>query len=119
MGHRTFLTVQEFIYYNCSAVCGCSARQLYGGVNGDLLQEWLCNMPCDPGLLHPEPLPLHRPLLTCTATGDTQTLKGRFDGVSVGSPGPGAHRLLFEASEHLWQVWGLILNTISPLLQSC
>ena len=26
---------------------------------------------------------------------------------------------LFEPSEHLWQEWGLILNTISPLLPSC
>ena len=26
---------------------------------------------------------------------------------------------LFEPSEHLWQVWGLILNMILPLLPSC
>ena len=26
---------------------------------------------------------------------------------------------LFEPSEHLWWVWGLILNGILPLLQSC
>ena len=26
---------------------------------------------------------------------------------------------MFEPSEHLWQVWGLILNVISPLLPSC
>ena len=26
---------------------------------------------------------------------------------------------LFEPSEHLWQVWGLILNVNSPLLPSC
>ena len=26
---------------------------------------------------------------------------------------------LFEPSEHLWWVWGLILNAISPLLLSC
>ena len=32
---------------------------------------------------------------------------------------PGAHKVLFESSEHLWQVWGLILNTILPLLPSC
>ena len=71
------------------------------------------------GILHPEPLPLHRPLLACTSTGDTQALKGRFGSVSVGYPGPGAHKLLFEPSKHLWQVWGLILNMISSLLQSC
>ena len=26
---------------------------------------------------------------------------------------------MFEPSEHLWWVWGLILNVISPLLPSC
>ena len=26
---------------------------------------------------------------------------------------------MFEPSEGLWQVWGLILNVISPLLPSC
>ena len=29
---------------------------------------------------------------------------------------PGAHKVLFEPPEHLWQVWGLILNMIVPLL---
>ena len=27
--------------------------------------------------------------------------------------------VLFEPSEHLWWVWGLILNVMSPLLPSC
>ena len=36
--------------------------------------------------------------------------------VSAGSPG--AHKFLFEPSKHLWQVWGLILNVILPLLLS-
>ena len=40
---RTFLTVQEFLWYNCSAVCRSSAQQLYGGANDDLLQEGLCH----------------------------------------------------------------------------
>ena len=30
-----------------------------------------------------------------------------------------SHTVLFEPSECLWQVWSLILNTISPLLPSC
>ena len=47
------------------------------------------------------------------SAGDTQTLKGRSASVSLGSLGPGV------PSEHLWQVWGLILNVISPLLPSC
>ena len=37
----------------------------------------------------------------------------------MGSLGPGAHKVLFESSEQLWQVWGLILNVILPLLLSC
>ena len=54
--------------------------------------------------------------LTCTSTGDTQTLKGRSGSVSVGSPS--THKVLFEPSKHLWWVWGLILNVIWPLLPS-
>ena len=37
----------------------------------------------------------------------------------VGSLGPGVHKVLFEPSEHLWWVWGLILNAILPLLPTC
>ena len=33
--------------------------------------------------------------------------------------GPGAHKVLYEPSEHLWRLWALILNVISPLLLSC
>ena len=65
------------------------------------------------------PCPCGRQLLTCTSTGDAQTLKGRFGSVSVGSLGPGAHKVLFEPSKYLWQVWDLILNMILPLLPSC
>ena len=49
VGPRTFLTVQEFLWYNCSAICGSSAWWLYGGINSNLLQECLCHRPCDPG----------------------------------------------------------------------
>ena len=61
---RTFLTVREFLWYNCSAVCGSSAQQLYGGVNGDLLQENLYHKLFVPGLQWPEALSPRRPLLT-------------------------------------------------------
>ena len=37
----------------------------------------------------------------------------------MGSLGPSVHKVLFEPSEHLWQVWGLILNVISPFISSC
>ena len=32
---------------------------------------------------------------------------------------PSAHKALSEPSELLWQVWGLILNMILPILPSC
>ena len=63
------------------------------------------------------PCPCGRLPLTRTSTGDTQRLKGRSGTVSVGSPG--AHKILFEPFKHLWWVWGLIRNAISPLLPSC
>ena len=63
------------------------------------------------------PCPCGKPLVTHASAGDTQTLKGRSGSVSVGSPG--VHKVFFEPSECLWWVWGLILNTISPLLPSC
>ena len=50
-----------------------------------------------------------------------ETLKNSKVGLAqslVGSLGPGAHEVLFEPSEHLWQVWGLIPNAILPLLPS-
>ena len=58
-----------------------------------------------------------RPLLTHTPAGYTQTLKGMSSSVSVGSSG--AHKVLFDPSERVWWVWGLILNVISSLLLSC
>ena len=50
---------------------------------------------------------------------EIQTLKGRSGSVFVGSLGPGAYKVLFEPSKHLWLGWSLILKAISPLLQSC
>ena len=93
------LTMQEFIWYNCSALCGSFAQQLYGRVTGDLLQEGLCHMLCDPGMLHPEPLPLWQ------ATADlylcrrhSKILKGRSGPVSLGSLGPGHTRFCLSIS---------------------
>ena len=91
----------------------CKFWWLYGKDNGDLLQEGL--MPY-PGLLHPEPLPLRQPLLTCTSTGDTQT---QFCLSLCGVSGFWCAQGLFECSERLWQIWSLVLNAILPLLPSC
>ena len=89
----------------------CKFWQLYGGANGDLLQEGLCHTqvcctqsscPCD------------GPLLTRTSTGDIQTQFWlSLSRVSC------CAQISFEPAERLWQVWGLILNVISPLLLSC
>jgi len=43
---------------------------LYGGVNGNLLQEGLCHTQV---CCTQSPCPCGRPLLTCTFAGDTQT----------------------------------------------
>ena len=68
------------------------------------------------GLLHPEPFPCSRSLLTHTSTGDTQT---QFWLSLCGVVGSCCAHSLFKPSEGLWRVWGLILNAISPLLSSC
>ena len=40
---------REFLWYNCSAVCGSSARRRCGGVNDDLLHKGSGHRLCDPG----------------------------------------------------------------------
>ena len=102
----------------CSPVCGSSAWWLYGGANGDLLQEDLCHTLCLPGLLQPEPLSPGQNTADPCLPRRHSNHNGRSDSVSVGSLGPGVHKVLFEPSKHLWWVWGLILNAISPLLPS-
>ena len=57
-----------------------------------------------------------RPLLTCTSAGDTQT---QFWVSLCGVSGSWCTQDLFEPSEYLWWVWGLILSEISPRLPSC
>ena len=49
----------------------CKFWQLYVGVNGGLLQEGLCHTQV---CCTQSPCPCSRPLLTCTSTGDTQTV---------------------------------------------
>ena len=107
------------IWYNCSAVCGSSAQQLCGGVNGNLLQEGFCHMLYDPGLLHPEPLPLQQ------ASADLYHHRRH----------PGTQRQVWlslcgvsgswYAQGFVWALraslvgTGFDSNTISPLLPSC
>ena len=88
----------------------CKFWQLYGGVNGDFLQEDLCHTHTQ------SPCPCSRPLPTRSSTGDAQT---QFSLSLCGVSGSWCVQGLFEPSEHLWRERGLILNTNSPLLQSC
>ena len=87
----------------------CKFCQLYGGVNGDLLQEDWCHTHTQ------SPCPCGRPLPTRTSTGDAQT---QFCVSLCGNSGSWCTQGSFEPSEHLWREWGLILNVNSPLLPS-
>ena len=96
-----------------------SAQQLYGGVDGDLLQEGLFHKLCDLGSCTQSPCLCCWLLLTHTSAWDTQTLKGRSSQSLWGSLGSDTYKVLFEPFECLWQVWSFVLNVISPLIQSC
>ena len=91
----------------------CKLWWLYGGVNGDLLQEGLCHTQV---CCTQNPYPCGSPLLTHTSSGDTQT---QFCLSLCGISGSWCSQGSFEPSERLWRVWGLLLNMISPFLPSC
>ena len=91
----------------------CKFWQLYGGVNGDLLQEGLCHTQV---CCTQSPCFCSSSLLTCTSTGDTQT---QFCFSLHGASGSWCVQGLFESSECLWWVWDLILNAVLPLLLPC
>ena len=70
-----------------------------------------------PGLLHPEPLPLRQ------ATADPNPHRRHSNAqkqvwLNLREVSWCA-QVLFEPTEQFWQVWGLILNMILPLLPSC
>ena len=91
----------------------CKFWRLYGGDNGNLLQEGLCHTQVS---CTQSSCPWGSPLLTCTSAGDTQT---QFCLSLCGVSGSWCTQSLFVPSDHLWQVWGLILNAISPHVLSC
>ena len=106
--HKVLFVPQESV-----APVLCKSWRLYGGINDDLLQDGLCHTQvCSTQ----SPWPYDRTLLTCPSEGETQTLKDMSGSGYVGTPG--VHKVLFESSELLWWVWGLILNAISPLPES-
>ena len=57
----------------------CKFWQLYGRVSGDVLHKGLCHTQVS---CTQSPFSCSRPLLTCTSTGNTQTLKGWSGSVS-------------------------------------
>ena len=60
-----------FVPSNSPFLAVCKFWQLYGRVNGDLLQEGLCHTQV---YCTQSPCPCCRPLLTWTSAGDTQTV---------------------------------------------
>ena len=69
-----------------------------------------------PALLHPEPCPCGRPLLTRTSTGDTQT---QFWLSLCEVSESWCAQVCLSPPSVSGRVWGLILNVILPLLLSC
>ena len=117
-GHCSFLlgpgaqgsvwALQESVSQSCVSSGGSMA-----GLMATSPIRWL--MPY-PRLLHPDPLPLQQ------ATADLYLLKRHSDIVCLslcGISGSWCTQAMFEPSERLWQVWGLILIVISPLLPYC
>ena len=84
----------------------CKFWRLYGGVNGDFFQEGLCHTQV---CCTQSPCPCGRPLLTRSSAGDTQT---QFWLSLCGVSGSWCTQGLFEPSQRLWRLWGLILNVI-------
>ena len=92
VGPRTFAAVRELLWYNCSPVCGLSAQWLYGGVHMPSLSATARAFIPTAGS-------------HCWPVAPQERLKHSKAGLAqspMGSLGPGAHKILFEPSEHLW-----------------
>ena len=81
----------------------CKFWWLYGGVNGDLLQEGLCYTQV---YSTQSPYPYSSLLLTRTSSGDTQT---QFCLSLCGVSGSWSTQGMLEPSEHLWQRGGSVV----------
>ena len=107
--HKVLLIPSKSLFPQSYVSSGSSMVEF----NGNLNLEGLCHTQvCCPQ----SPCPCDSPRLACTSTGDTQT---QFCLSLCGVSGSWWAQGLLELSEHLWQVWGLILNAILPLLPYC
>ena len=94
---------------------GCLLGGSVVGLKETSSQESLCHMRHVPGLLQQEPMSRRQAIADLCLHRRHSTLTGRSGSVFVGSGSwgqsldPGAHKVLSESSEHLWQMWGLIL----------
>ena len=97
-GHCSFLLgpgVYKSLFVSSRVLC--KFWQVYGGVNGDLIQEGLCHTQV---YCTQRPCPCRSPLLTRPSAGDTQTQFWlSFCGISESW----CAQHLFEPSEHLWR----------------
>ena len=122
---RTFTTVRELLWYNCSPVCGLPTRWFCSGTNDELLKNDLCQHTelVRTGVAKaPVPVAGH-----CWPLSLQETLKHSQVGlaqclVGVTAPfsgGPWYHQVLFVFYKLLCRIWGLILNVIVPFLPFC
>ena len=107
------LVTQGFVgaFQECVSPVLYKFWQLYGGLMATSSKRAYAIPYCTQS-----PCPHSSPLLMCASSKDTQT---QFCLSLCGVSGSWCTQGIFESSEHLWQVWGLILNAISPLLPSC
>ena len=104
----SFVTMQELLLYNHSPVCGSSPRWFYGGVMAISSKRTSATCSASQVFCSQSPGPHQATADPCIRRRRSKQ-KGRSGSVSSGSLGPGAHKILFEPSKHLWWVWGLIL----------
>ena len=84
VGPRTFAGVQKLLWYNCSPVCGLSARQSKVELMVTSSKRIYATCCASQVCCSQSPSLCGRPLLTCASTRGAQTLKDRSDSVSCG-----------------------------------
>ena len=109
VGPRTFATVWELLWYNCSPVCGLSAWWLYGGAYTLYLS----------GLLQPEPRSLGQATADLCPCRKHSTLKVRSGLVSYRFPASWCTQGVLWALRASLVAMRFNSKCIFPLLPSC